>query len=80
MHENHTHVFYVVEGTATIVTGGTLTGGKTTEPGEIRGSAIEGGKEQPLSKGDVIVIPAGIPHWWKDAQSFSYIAVNVNKR
>jgi len=79
MHENDTHVFYAVDGTATIVIGGTLVGGKTTAPGEIRGSAIEGGKEQLLSKGDVIVIPAGVPHWWKEAQSFSYFGVNVKK-
>jgi mannose-6-phosphate isomerase-like protein (cupin superfamily) len=79
MHENDTHVFYVVDGTATIVIGGTLVESKTTAPGEIRGSSIQGGKEQVLSKGDVIVIPAGIPHWWKEAQAFSYFGVNVKK-
>lgn len=77
MHENDTHVFYVVDGTATMVIGGTLLDGKTTAPGEIRGSAIEGGKEQLLSKGDVIVIPARIPHWWKETRSFSYFVVNI---
>jgi len=79
MHEGHSHVFYVTDGTATIVLGGTIVDSKTTEPGEIRGSKIDGGTEQKLSKGDVIVIPPGTPHWWKETSSFSYFVVNVNK-
>jgi hypothetical protein len=44
-------VMYILDGTATIVTGGDVVGGKTSAPGEIRGQSIRGGKEQRLSKG-----------------------------
>ncbi len=65
LHADETDIFYIVEGSATFVTGGTVTDEKTTGPGQIRGSGIQGGKTQALSKGDVIVIPKGVPHWFK---------------
>ncbi len=78
VHEKTTHVWYVIDGTATVVTGGTLVGGKMTKPGLTKGSNIEGGQTQVLSKGDVIVIPAGSPHWWKAVpQSITVYGVNV---
>jgi len=66
VHAGETDVFYVLEGSATFVTGGTVTGGKTTGPGQIRGTGISGGTSRTLSKGDVIVIPKGTPHWFKE--------------
>ncbi len=45
-----------------MVYGGKVEGGRTTGPGEIRGGKIVGGKTQKLAPGDVIVIPAGVPH------------------
>ena len=80
VHDKETDVFYVVDGGATIVTGGTMVGGKSTEPGQLRGSDIRGGETHHLSKGDVMVIPAGIPHWFKEASpSISYYVVKVLK-
>lgn len=66
VHDGETDVFYVVEGAAVFVTGGTVANARTTGPGQIRGSAIEGGKTHSLSVGDVIVIPKGTPHWFKE--------------
>jgi mannose-6-phosphate isomerase-like protein (cupin superfamily) len=81
VHDRETDVMYVVEGEATIVTGGTMIGGKRSGPGQWRGSEIQGGKAQRLSKGDVIVIPAGVPHWFKEVpQSISYYVVKVLKQ
>jgi mannose-6-phosphate isomerase-like protein (cupin superfamily) len=78
LHEKDTDVFYVLQGSATFVTGGKMVDPKTTAPGEIRGSAIEGGESRTLSKDDVIVIPAGVPHWFKDVQGlFLYFVVKV---
>jgi len=80
VHEKVTHVWYVTDGTATVVTGGTLVGGKMTKPGLTVGSNIQGGQTQRLVKGDVIVIPAGSPHWWKEVpQSVTFYGVNVTK-
>ena len=65
-HAKDTDVFYIVSGSATFVTGGTMVGGKTTGPGEIRGTSITGGETRKLAKGDVIVIPDSVNHWWKE--------------
>lgn len=68
IHTHETDIFYVLEGSATFVTGGTMVDGRTIAPGEIRGTAILGGKTRRITKGDVIIIPAGTPHWFKDVQ------------
>ncbi len=80
VHDKETDVIYVVDGTATFVTGGTMVDGKVTKPGQHVGSNIQGGETHHLSKGDVIVVPAGIPHWFKEVpQSISYYVVKVLK-
>src|SRR5947207_2403119 len=66
IHDKETDTFYILEGAATFVTGGKVVGGKTTAPGQIRGTSIDGGQSVQLHKGDVIVIPAGTPHWFKE--------------
>ena len=68
IHTWETDVIYVLEGSATFVTGGTLVDAKTTEPGQIRGPSIQGGETRRLAKGDVIIIPNGVPHWFKEVQ------------
>jgi glc operon protein GlcG len=65
VHDSETDVFYIMEGSATLVTGGTVTDSKTTSPGQVRGSGIQGGNTQALTKGDVVVVPKGVPHWFK---------------
>jgi mannose-6-phosphate isomerase-like protein (cupin superfamily) len=81
VHDKETDVMYVVDGQATIVTGGAMVGGKNTAPGQWRGTDIQGGHPQHLAKGDVLVIPAGIPHWFKEVpQSISYYVVKVIKQ
>ena len=62
LHENFADIFYVLEGRATLVTGGSLAGGETISPGEIRGVSIEGGARQELRAGDIAHVPAGVPH------------------
>ena len=68
VHTHATDVIYVVEGSATFVTGGTAIDPKEIAPGEVRGRAIEGGDTHLIAKGDVVVIPAGVPHWFKEVQ------------
>jgi len=81
VHDKETDVIYVVDGSATFVTGGTMVGGKATKPGQSLGSDIKGGETHSLSKGDVIVVPAGVPHWFKEVpQSVSYYVVKVLKQ
>jgi mannose-6-phosphate isomerase-like protein (cupin superfamily) len=80
VHDKETDVIYVVEGEATFVTGGTMVGGKSTKAGQHLGTDIKGGETHNRTKGDVIVVPAGIPHWFKEVpKSVSYYVVKVLK-
>src|SRR6202051_1129601 len=65
-HEHTNHIFIMVEGEATFITGGTMVGARRTSPDQMTGTAIEGGETFHLSKGDVITISAKTPHWWKE--------------
>jgi mannose-6-phosphate isomerase-like protein (cupin superfamily) len=79
VHDNTNHIFIIVEGEATFVTGGTLVGAKNTAPGQIRAASMNGGQTHQLKKGDVITVPAKTPHWWKEVQSktIAYYAINT---
>src|SRR5882724_6509293 len=66
IHTLDTDIIYVMEGTAAFVTGGTAVETKEIAPNEIRGSRIEGGNTRQLVKGDVIIVPTGVPHWFKE--------------
>ena len=80
LHEHDTDIFYVLEGTATFVTGGTITEAKTTGPGETRGKGISQGVPRHLANGDVIVIPAGVPHCFTEVGgTFLYYVVKVTR-
>ena len=80
IHDHETDIFYVTDGEATFVTGGTIVGAKQTAPGQTRGTDLHGGQTVHLKKGDVITIPAGVPHWFKDVSpSISYLTVKVIK-
>ena len=78
VHARDTDIIYVLEGTATIVTGGHVVDGKTTGAEEIRGTSIAGGTERRLVKGDVLIVPNGVPHWFTEVQApFLYYVVKV---
>ena len=80
VHDKETDIFYIIDGEAEFVTGGTMVGGKSTGNGQSLGTNIEGGETHHLSKGDVMVIPAGTPHWFKEVpQSINYYMVKVIK-
>ncbi|HXG64203.1 MAG TPA: heme-binding protein [Blastocatellia bacterium] len=70
VHLKDADIIYVLEGAATFVTGGTVVEPKTTAPDEIRGREISGGETRKISKGDVIIVPAGTPHWFKEVSGF----------
>src|SRR5690242_19083746 len=78
IHTLDTDIIYVMEGTATFVTGGTAVNAKEIAPNEIRGSRIEGGETRHLSKGDVIIVPNNTPHWFKEVGgAFLYYTIKV---
>jgi len=62
LHENFADLFHVLSGQATLVTGGRVLGATKIGPGEVRGRSIEGGVRQELRAGDLVHVPAGVPH------------------
>jgi glc operon protein GlcG len=78
VHELDADIIYVLDGSATLVTGGTVEGGATTAPNEIRGTSIRNGEVRRISKGDVLIVPNGTPHWFKDVSGpLNYYVVKV---
>ena len=78
VHTKDTDILYVLTGTATFVTGGTMVGGKEIAPEEIRGTSIEGGEVRTLHPGDLVIVPSGTPHWFKEVSGpMTYCAVKV---
>lgn len=68
IHAKDTDIIYVLEGSFTFVTGGTAVDPKTTAPDETRGASINEGDTRELKPGDVIIVPAGTPHWFKEVK------------
>jgi glc operon protein GlcG len=78
VHTKDTDIIYMLEGSATFVTGGTIVDGKNIEPEEIRGNDLKGGETRRITKGDVIVVPHGTPHWFKEVKGpLNYYVVKV---
>lgn len=64
MHEKEAELFYVLDGSAILTTGGKLTEEKRTNAENLTGTGIEGGKNQAVAKGDVVIVPENTPHWF----------------
>jgi len=78
VHVKDADIIYVLDGAATFVTGGTLVEPKTVATDEIRGKEIAGGEARQLTRGDVIIVPAGTPHWFKQVTApFLYYVVKA---
>lgn len=81
LHEKFADFYVVVSGKATLVSGGTMVNGAASAPGEVRGDSITGGKETMLTKGDIVHIPADIPHQLllQKGDTFQYFIVKVQE-
>jgi mannose-6-phosphate isomerase-like protein (cupin superfamily) len=66
IHEREAEIFYVIDGSGTLMTGGKLVNESRTNPANLSGSAIEGGTSRAVAKGDFFVIPEGTPHWFSE--------------
>src|SRR5712692_7843204 len=69
IHTKDADIVYVLEGTATLVTGGSAVSLKPIAADEFRGERIDGGETRQLAKGDVVIVPAGVPHWFKEVSN-----------
>lgn len=67
-HDDRAELFYVIEGTGTMLTGGTITDGKKAGT-NVQGTTIENGTRIAFSKGDFIMVPSGVPHQFVDLKT-----------
>jgi mannose-6-phosphate isomerase-like protein (cupin superfamily) len=81
LHEKVADFFVVLDGTATLVTGGKIINGAPSAPGEVRGDSVQGGQETKLKKGDIAHIPANTPHQLlvPKGGTFQYFIVKVQE-
>ncbi len=82
IHENYADFFFVVRGSATLLTGGMVPEGKTVSPGEIRGRSVRNGVETTLNQGDIVHIPAAVPHQLllPEGGAFIYFVIKVKEK
>jgi mannose-6-phosphate isomerase-like protein (cupin superfamily) len=82
LHENFADLFYILDGKATVVTGGALVDRHSSAPGEVRGSSVDGGSRQDVIAGDVVHIPAGMPHQMlvPEGSTVTYFVVKVQEK
>ena len=66
VHEKEAELFYVIEGSGTLTTGGKLKDEKRQNPTNLGGTGIDGGQSRTVSKGDFIIVPEGAPHQYTD--------------
>jgi mannose-6-phosphate isomerase-like protein (cupin superfamily) len=76
-HPGFIEVHHIIEGTGTLVTGGRIVRAAGAGAGA---ATIEGGESRHVAKGDVVLIPAGAPHWYKDfAGTLTYLEVRFEE-
>jgi hypothetical protein len=81
LHETQADILVVQTGEGTLVYGGQMMDPKTTAPHEVRGPGISDGIEKALAPGDVVEMPAKVPHWVKVApgKQITYLVVKVTQ-
>jgi glc operon protein GlcG len=76
VHINDTDILYVLKGRAQLIVGGEVIDPRVLSEGEIRGPKIAGGEERTIAQGDVVTIPRGIAHWFKQVSTpFTYYVI-----
>jgi mannose-6-phosphate isomerase-like protein (cupin superfamily) len=77
IHAHFDDVMIVQQGSATLVTGGTVIDPKSTPDGETKGTGIQGGKSRTISPGDLVTVNAGVPHQLLVSPGITYSAVVI---
>ena len=82
VHDKMADVLVIMSGEASLIVGGTVVGGHTTAPGEIRGASITGGEKKALGAGDAVHIPAKVPHQMlvANGKKIEYFVVKVEEK
>lgn len=82
VHQTQADIMVVEGGRATLIVGGTMVSPKTVKPNEVRGTSIDGGEVKQLEPGDIVHIPANVPHQLKIAtgSKFTYLVIKVDSK
>ena len=82
IHEDYADFFFVIRGSARLLTGGTVQDGKSVSAGEIRGKSVLNGVDTALNQGDIVHIPATVPHQLllPEGGTFLYFVIKVKER
>jgi mannose-6-phosphate isomerase-like protein (cupin superfamily) len=82
IHPLSIEVYQIVDGSATLVTGGTLALPLTdSAPDLVRSLSIRDGESRRVGKGDVVVVPPGTPHWFSQIDgSITYLEARVRAK
>jgi mannose-6-phosphate isomerase-like protein (cupin superfamily) len=82
LHETQNDILIVESGEALLTVGGTMVDAKTVKPNEVRGTSITGGSDTRVAAGDILHIPAKVPHQLKIAagSKFSYLVIKVDSK
>jgi len=75
IHAHYDDLMIVQQGSATLITGGTVVDAKTGADGETHGTSVQGGKSQTIAVGDIVIVPAGVPHQLLVASGTLYSAL-----
>lgn len=80
LHETQNDIFLIRSGEADLIVGGAIPGRKQSAPNEFRGPKIEGGEKQHIAPGDIVHVPAGVPHQMLLAPgtTIDYVAIKVD--
>jgi len=81
LHKNFADMFVILDGHATVVTGGSVVEQKIVDPGETRGKSVDGGTRQDVKAGDVVHIPAGMAHQMllADGETVTYFVIKAEE-
>lgn len=78
IHSKDADIIYVLQGSATVITGGEAVDAKTIAPDELRGASIREGQTRQIAQGDVVIVPRGVPHQFVEVTNpFLYYVVKV---
>jgi mannose-6-phosphate isomerase-like protein (cupin superfamily) len=77
LHERDAEIFYVIDGSATLVTGGKLVDEKRANGPNLSGSSVQGGMSRNIGKGDFILIPENTPHWFSTVNHLEVMSLHV---
>ena len=82
IHERLADIMIVTEGEATLKIGGTMIEGHPTTAGEVRGKGLTGSTDKKIGPGDIVHVPAGLPHWVvvPEGKQLSYLLLKLDKK